>query len=97
MTNVFWSPDARTQRREIYNFIEQEDPSAAAGMDTRFSQAAERLGNFPLLGRPGKLAGTREFIPHPNYRLVYEVAEDAKVHILTLVHVARQWPPVDPD
>ena len=44
------------------------------------------------MGRGGKIAGTREVIPHPSYRLVYEVNDQA-VWILALVHTARLWPP----
>ena len=41
------------------------------------------------------IPGTREWIPHASYRLVYEVDEDhGAVWILALVHTARQWPPV---
>ncbi len=39
------------------------------------------------------VAGTREFIPHPNYRIVYLVGEEA-LYILAIVHTSRQWPPV---
>ena len=62
-------------------------------MDEIFSDAAARLINFPMLGQPGKIPGTRELIPHENYRLVYEIDEGA-VWILALIHVARTWPPV---
>ncbi|MBB2687789.1 UNVERIFIED_ORG: plasmid stabilization system protein ParE [Rhizobium etli] len=63
-------------------------------MDELFSEAAEKLGDFPMLGRMGKIAGTREFIPHESYRLVYEVDEpENTVWIMALVHTARQWPP----
>ncbi len=62
-------------------------------MDALFSNAAGRLANHPKLGRPGKIPGTRELIPHENYRLVYEI-EGETVWVLALVHTARQWPPI---
>lgn len=95
MADVVWSPRANDHRQEIFDFIEAEDPTAAERMDTLFSETAQRLAAFPFLGRPGKTPGTREFIPHPNYRLVYEVVGD-NVLVLALLHVARQWPPVVP-
>lgn len=49
-------------------------------MDELFRDAASMLGKHPNIGKPGKIAGTRELIPHENYRLVYEIA--------------RLWPPV---
>ena len=62
-------------------------------MDTLFSHAAARLEDHPEMGRPGLISGTRELIPHENYRLVYEIERDT-VWILALAHTARQWPPV---
>ena len=46
-----------------------------------------------LEGRAGKIAVTRELIPHESYRLVYEV-EGEIIWVLALVHTARMWPPI---
>ena len=62
-------------------------------MDELFSEAAASLADHPMLGRPGKISGTRELIPHESYRLVYEI-DGETVWVLTVVHSARQWPPV---
>lgn len=59
----------------------------------RGSASAARLANHPKLGRLGKIAGTRELIPHESYRLVYEL-DNETVWLLTLVHTAWQWPPL---
>ena len=42
-------------------------------MDELFSDAAARLAAHPKMGKPGKIAGTRELIPHKSYRLMYEI------------------------
>lgn len=83
---------AKQDRAGIIDQIRADNPRAAARMDRLFSDAATRLTNLPMLGRPGKIPGTRELIPHENYRLVYEVRDDT-VWILALIHTARQWPP----
>ncbi|MCI4592413.1 type II toxin-antitoxin system RelE/ParE family toxin [Sphingobium sp. BYY-5] len=44
------------------------------------------------MGRPGRVAGTRELVAHRNYILVYDVAE-SEIRILRLLHAARRWPP----
>ncbi|MEJ2117615.1 MAG: type II toxin-antitoxin system RelE/ParE family toxin [Alphaproteobacteria bacterium] len=90
---VIWTPEARQDRADIWDYIAPENPQAAARMDELFSNAAARLGRYPKLGRSGKIAGTREFIPHESYRLVYEIHDDT-VWVLALVHTAKQWPPV---
>lgn len=84
---------AKQDRTEIVDYIRSDNPRAAARMDELFSDAAARLAEHPKLGTPGKIPGTRELIPHESYRLVYEI-DDETVWILTLVHAARQWPPV---
>ena len=38
---------------------------------------AARLADHPKLGRPGKIQGTRELVPHESYRLVYEISGEA--------------------
>ena len=62
-------------------------------MDEVFSEAVSLLASHPKLGKPGKVQGTREWIPHARYRLVYEV-DHSTVWILALVHTARPWPPI---
>ena len=78
-------------RADIIDYIGQDNPLAAIRMDELFAKAAARLAEHPLLGRTGKIPGTRELIPHESYRLVYEVDGDT-VWILALVHTARLWP-----
>ena len=91
---VRWTTQAEQDRTDIMTYIAADNPRAAVAMDDLFSSAAARLAGFPRLGKPGKVAGTRELIPHENYRLVYEVAEaEDTVWVLALVHTARQWPP----
>ena len=64
-------------------------------MDLLFKEAAERAAKFPSMARPGELPGTRELIPHPSYRLIYEVLDDA-IYVHAILHTSRQWPP-EPD
>jgi toxin ParE1/3/4 len=90
---VVWTPQARDDRADIWTYIAAEDPRAAARMDQLFSDAAATLAEFAQRGRRGTVGGTRELIPHPSYRLVYEV-DGETVWLLALVHTARQWPPV---
>ena len=89
---VFWTAAAQQDRADIFDYISLDNPPAALGMDELFAESAARLAEYPLMGRSGTIAGTREVIPHPSYRLVYEV-DDQAVWILALVHTARLWPP----
>ncbi|MDR0806265.1 MAG: type II toxin-antitoxin system RelE/ParE family toxin [Enterobacteriaceae bacterium] len=70
-----------------------DNPQAAVKIDELFSDAVARLAEYPMLGHQGKIAGTRELIPHESYRLIYEVNQQT-IWILALIHTARQYPPV---
>lgn len=87
-----WSLDALADRRETYSFIEEENPRAALELDTRISQAAQRLTKFPKLGRPGRQEGSREFVVTPSYILIYEI-RDHEIWVLNVVNTRRRWPP----
>ena len=89
---VIWTPEAEQDRDDIWLHIAADNLRAAARLDELFSDAAARLADHPKLGRPGKILGTRELIPHENYRMVYEIDGEI-VWVLTLVHTARRWPP----
>ena len=90
---VFWTPEAINDRSDVFDYITVDNPGAAARMDELFAEAAARLAEHPLLGKPGKISGTREVIPHESYRLVHEVGDEI-VWILALIHTARRWPPL---
>jgi addiction module RelE/StbE family toxin len=90
---LIWTLEAQQDRVDIWDYIAAENPFAAVDMDRLFSDAVASLTTHPQLGRPGTVPGTRELIPHENYRLVYEIADET-VWILALVHASRRWPPV---
>lgn len=90
---IFWTPEARQDRAEIWDYLFERDSNAAIRIDGLFSEAVAKLTDFPMLGHEGDVPGTRELTPHRSYRLVYEIYGD-KIWILTLIHSSRQWPPV---
>ena len=89
---LVWAAAAEQDRADIFDYISADNPLAAIRMDELFDDAAARLAEHPLMGRNGKIPGTRELIAHESYRLVYELDEQT-VWILALVHTARLWPP----
>lgn len=89
---LFWTPEAIQDRDGIYDYIEADNQAAALALDELFSEKASRLVDHPGLGRPGRVAETRELVAHRNYILVYDVVGDL-VRVLRVLHAARQWPP----
>lgn len=92
MMGLFWTPEAIQDRDEIFDYIEADNPAAALALDELFEAKAGRLLDHPGLGRPGRIAGTRELVAHRNYILIYDTAGDM-VRVLRVLHAARQWPP----
>lgn len=89
---LFWTPEAEQDRNAIYDYIEADNPGAALALDELFENRAAHLLNHPGMGRPGRVAGTRELVVHRHYVLVYDVTRDA-VRVLRVLHAARLWPP----
>jgi toxin ParE1/3/4 len=85
---------ARYFRRldEIYERIADQDPAAARRIVARIRASVEQLTTMPGIGRPGRVAGTRELvIVGTPYIVPYRVEGDA-VQIITVLHGAQKWP-----
>ena len=90
---LVWTGPALLDRRAIYDYIETDSPRAAAELDQLFTQAAARLLAYPHMGREGRVPGTREWVAHPHYVMVYEIAADAVI-VIAVLHTSRQYPPL---
>jgi len=88
---VRWSEEATTDLVEIIDYIEQRNAEAARNLHASIVQSAENLPLMPYLFRPGRVAGTREHVVHPNYIVVYQVGDDA-IDILRILHSRQQYP-----
>lgn len=89
---LIWTTSAKQELREIVLFIGRHDPLAARKMHERIRRTIDYLKAQPFMGRPGGVAGTREAIPHPSYRVVYSVSDET-VTIHSVFHTSRKWPP----
>jgi toxin ParE1/3/4 len=89
---VLWLPAAKRDRRDIWDYVAANDIEAAVRLDELFDVAVDQLAVFPNSAPRGAISGTREMVPHPNYRLVYQVEEEV-IRVLAIIHVARLWPP----
>ena len=92
--NVKFSPQAIADLIAIHTYISDQDTFAAGRILSRLRQVTETLGQFPLLGRPGAVAGTREFaVPGLPYTVIYQVVSTAELDILTILHQRKLYPP----
>ena len=77
--HIVWSDDARSDLRKIARYIAQFNPAAARQWNVRIRTAVLPLADHPFIYREGRVPGTRELFPHPNYMVVYQVRAD---HVL---------------
>lgn len=89
---IEWLPIAERDRENQLSYIGERNPSAAVDIGDAIEAAVRRLGDYPHMGRPGRVEGTRERVVNGTpYVIAYRV-EPAAVVILRLLHGARQWP-----
>ncbi len=81
----------------LVTFIRHDNPQAAEQFGYAIIGKAEKLDEFPLLGRvvpEFKIESIREIIHRP-YRIVYRVREEQKlIEILRVWHAARGTPKI---
>jgi toxin ParE1/3/4 len=72
-------------------YIEKDNPERARTFALEIRAKTNGLSQFPEMGRPGRVPGTRELVVHSHYIIAYRIREDG-VQILRVHHVARRWP-----
>ena len=88
---IVWRAEARADQRELIGYIAARNPEAAARLNARIERLVEGLALHPHMFRPGRVAGTREAVAHPNYVIVYRVDADA-IRVLRVLHARRRYP-----
>ena len=91
MLQVVWLETALADLTAIIEYIADRNPIAAAKLNDRLQEDAELLGELPAIFRRGPVPGTRQFVSHPNYILIYRVTTVA-VEILNVVHSRQRYP-----
>jgi addiction module RelE/StbE family toxin len=89
---IRWSPTAVSDLESIREYIAKDKPSAARKVANRIKESANRLIDFPLSGRVGRVPGTRELvIPGSSYIAAYAIQGD-DVLIASVLHGRQNWP-----
>ena len=84
-----YSAEARRQIQAIGDYIGSNDRAAAERVVARIRAGTRLLGNFPRLGRAGRVPGTREWVlTQLPYVIVYEITGDG-IMILNVFHTAQ--------
>ena len=87
-----WTNQSIKDLVSLRRYIEKDKPGAARLIALKITSAAEILLEHPNIGRPGRVAHTRELVVTGTpYILPYRVIENA-VEILRVLHGAMKWP-----
>lgn len=90
---VEWLPGAVRSLQAQLDWIADHDAWAAVAVGDAVHAAVGRLGDFPGMGRAGRVPGTRELVVTGTpFVIVYRV-EPESVLILRVLHGAQRWPP----
>ncbi|NIQ03014.1 MAG: type II toxin-antitoxin system RelE/ParE family toxin [Nitrospinaceae bacterium] len=90
--DVVWLEEAVGDLKSVGAYSAEDDPEAAYQVLTRIQTAADSLAHHPEMGRPGRVAKTRELvISGLPYILPYYLKKD-EVRILAVMHASRKWP-----
>jgi addiction module RelE/StbE family toxin len=89
---VVWSPRAVEHLAQLRAYIAQDNPTAANRIGGTLLEAVERLAELPNLGRPGRVAGTRELVvPGTPYVIPYRLRGD-RLEVIAVFHGRQKRP-----
>lgn len=89
---IRYTRQARSDLEEIHSYIAQDNPLAARKVVAAIRRDITLLIDNPGLGRPGRVAGTRELVvTRLPFIAAYRIHADV-VEVLAVVHTARDWP-----
>ncbi|MDB5782202.1 type II toxin-antitoxin system RelE/ParE family toxin [Caballeronia mineralivorans] len=87
---VEWREMAREERIGLFDYIAEDNPSAALELDDKIARQTDALPEHPELYKPGRVRGTREMVLTSNYVLVYRIKKQAGVIEIVRIIGARQ-------
>jgi toxin ParE1/3/4 len=89
---IVWSPRAIAHLAHLREYIARDNPDAANQIASALLEAVERLAQLPNLGRPGRVAGTRELVvPGTPYIMPYRLRGD-RLEVVAVFHARQKWP-----
>ncbi|MBM0744279.1 type II toxin-antitoxin system RelE/ParE family toxin [Phormidium sp. CLA17] len=90
--SVKWLRQALKNLEQAYDYIAENNGDAAIGVVLKIQAATEQLAEFSMLGRVGRVEGTRELvIANTPYVVIYRVRGNA-VEILRVFHTSKRYP-----
>ena len=77
---------------QAYGYIEADSPQNARAIGKRIEKSIDTLALYPLLGKQGRVEGTREFlVTGTPFIIIYRAKKDV-LQILSILHTSRKYP-----
>ncbi len=90
---ISWSSQALEDLAHLQAYIAKDSPAAAQRVALKIIMDVELLlPNHPALGRPGRIAGTRELVISKTPYIVPYRISNGVLQILRVYHGSRRWP-----
>lgn len=93
---IVWTDQALAQLDQIHGYISPANNNRVADDDVvvRIISTVQQLARFPVSGRSGRIAGTRELVVPKTPFLVAYAIDGSRIVILAVYHGAQKWPDV---
>lgn len=83
---------ANRDLRSVFEFLDQENPRAAAATMDILWDAIESLAVMPGRGRPGRMVGSRELVVGETGHIIIYALRIDEVAVLRIRHGRQLWP-----
>jgi len=87
-----WTRAASRDLESVERYISQDNPETAIDTVVEIIRRVEMLAEHPGLGRPGRVAGTRELVLGGLPYVVSYIHQADTIVILRVLHGAMKWP-----
>ena len=90
---IEWTDQAIRQLDQVHDYIAlTNSEKVAARITVRIITSIQQLAAFPMLGRAGRVPGTREPVISNTPLIAAYAVERDRIVILAVYHGTRQWP-----
>lgn len=87
-----WTESAAADLEAIADYLIDRTPTHALRLVQTIYHAPEILTRSPLVGRPGRVHGTRELVLAPlPWIIVYRIGKES-IDMVRVLHGSQRWP-----
>jgi len=89
---IEWLDEALADFEDALVYLAERNPEAARQLALAIHRAVRGLRENPEIGRPGRVAGTRELVVARSRYIVPYRVRGRVIELLAVMHDAREWP-----